>query len=323
MSEFHVEVVRIGPIEKHPNADSLSFTKIHGGYPVILRTGEFNEGDLAVYVPIEAMVPATEARWDFLKGDGRIRAKRLRGIFSMGLLTAADPTWALGQDVAKELGITRFDPGEPEGIYDAKDPGFIPEYTDIEGFRRWPGVIQEGEEVVLTEKVHGESFRVAHHEGGLWFGSRTTLKNTNPASPWFRFLDSSGLAEKVAKHPGKVFYGEMHGHLKGFKYGANKQQGERVFRLFDVLDIQSRTYSDFDSMTDLAKSLDITQVPVLYRGPFNRKHLIELTEGASTLDPSHIREGVVVRPTLERYDALGPGRVILKLHGEAFLLKMS
>lgn len=38
MSEFHVEVVRVGPVTKHPNADTLSITNIHGGYPVIMRT---------------------------------------------------------------------------------------------------------------------------------------------------------------------------------------------------------------------------------------------------------------------------------------------
>lgn len=29
MSEFHVEVVRVGKVEKHPNADSLSITKVY------------------------------------------------------------------------------------------------------------------------------------------------------------------------------------------------------------------------------------------------------------------------------------------------------
>ena len=46
MSEFKVEVVKIRKIEKHPNADTLSITNIHGGYPVVFRTEDFNEGDL-------------------------------------------------------------------------------------------------------------------------------------------------------------------------------------------------------------------------------------------------------------------------------------
>ena len=52
MSEFHIETLRVGPLERHPNADNLSITRVRD-YPVILRTGELQEGDLAVYVPVD------------------------------------------------------------------------------------------------------------------------------------------------------------------------------------------------------------------------------------------------------------------------------
>lgn len=83
MSEFQVRVVQVGAIEKHPNADALSMTVVDG-YPVLLRTGDFREGDRAVYVPIDAVVPADDHRWVFLGEHRRVRAKRLRGIFSIG-----------------------------------------------------------------------------------------------------------------------------------------------------------------------------------------------------------------------------------------------
>ena len=46
MSEFHVKVVEIGEVSKHPNADTLSITFIGGtgGYPVI---GVVHPSDLA------------------------------------------------------------------------------------------------------------------------------------------------------------------------------------------------------------------------------------------------------------------------------------
>ena len=56
MSEFHVQVVQVGPVTKHPNADSLSCSEVDG-YPVIFRTGDYVEGDRAVYVPVDAIVP--------------------------------------------------------------------------------------------------------------------------------------------------------------------------------------------------------------------------------------------------------------------------
>src|SRR3954447_4225368 len=123
MTEFKIEVVRIGHLAKHPNADALSLTRVYD-YPVIVRTGEFAEGDLAVYLPVDSIVPADDARWAFLGDNRRIKAKRLRGIFSMGLLTASEPAWALGKDVREALRIAKYEPPQPTqmGGEDEADP---------------------------------------------------------------------------------------------------------------------------------------------------------------------------------------------------------
>ena len=73
MSEGAVQVVRIGPVRKHPNADTLSVTDIHGGYPVIFRTGDYHEGDLAVYVPVDSIVPAADPAGSSCKGPVKNR----------------------------------------------------------------------------------------------------------------------------------------------------------------------------------------------------------------------------------------------------------
>ena len=137
MSEFHVNVVRFTNVVKHPQADSLYIAKIHGGYPVIFKGkefgGSFSEGDLAVYIPVDSVVPATK-EWAWLsppveqllpggekvmvepevprEKDRRVRAKRLRGVFSMGMLGVPPEGAVEGQDVAELMGITKYE--EPE-----------------------------------------------------------------------------------------------------------------------------------------------------------------------------------------------------------------
>ena len=262
MSEFHVEVVRIGPCEKHPNADTLSITQIHGGYPVCFRTGEYETGDLAVYVPVDAVVPEGDPRWEFLQGARRIKAKRLRGIFSMGLLTPVEPGWDEGENVQERLHIEKYEPAvhvqAGSSADDEANPIDLPVYTDIEGWRRHKYAILDGEEVTITEKIHGETFRAMHEGSRLWIGSRTRVKALG------RYLDRDDF-----------------------------------LRMCDVL------------------GLDVA--PDLYRGPWSA-NLISLAEGRSTLDPSHVREGIVIKPVRERWDG-HLGRVILKYVGEGFLLK--
>jgi RNA ligase (TIGR02306 family) len=318
MGEGRVEVIRVGEVVKHPNADSLSITKVHGGYPCCFRTGDFVEGDLAVYIPVDSIVPEGE-RFAFLGEHRRIRAKRLRGVFSMGLLTKGEPGWVAGQDVASELGIVRYTPPDDEavGASDEPDPGLLPVY-DVEGLRRWPDVLVEDEIVQITEKLHGESARFVHDGERLWVGSRTRFKKDLPAVKWWQAAHAYGLTAKLAEAPHVVFYGETHGYTGGFSYG---QSGGSVgLRFFDAIDVKSRTWLDVGDFHALCRRLGLPTVPVLYTGPWTRE-ISRLAEGNSTLDAGHVREGFVVRPMKERYDAMGPGRVILKLHGEGFLAR--
>lgn len=191
MSEFKVEVVRVGKIERHPNADRLGITLVHGGYPVIINISDpeaLKEGDLAVYVPVDALVPLNRREFSFLRTDEgkdthRIKAKRLRGVFSMGLLVPAPGGAHEGDDVQSAWGIEKY---EPDGVKreiqaggageSEPDQDFMPIYTDLEGLRKWSKVLEEGEEVVITEKIHGQNARYVYHGGRLWVGSHKKVK---------------------------------------------------------------------------------------------------------------------------------------------------
>lgn len=136
MSEFHVRIVQVGDLQKHPNADSLSIADVEG-YPVIVKTGDFKPGDLAVYIPVDAIVPDNET-FAFLGGHRRIKARRLRGIFSMGLMMPASilgaEVLAVGTNVQEALGIEKYDPEAGVGFGAVlsedmePDPGFLPKF---------------------------------------------------------------------------------------------------------------------------------------------------------------------------------------------------
>lgn len=322
MSEFHVEVVRVGPIEKHPNADSLSITKVFD-YTVILRTGDFLEGDLAVYVPIDSVVP-DEERWAFLGGNRRIKAKKLRGIFSQGLLTGVGnetvSEWHLSDDVAEKLRIVKYEPAEHVFMGGDCEPWphdwLFPIYTDIEGMRRYPNVIADGEQVVITEKLHGANFRAAHDGDRLWVGSHRQIKKRDEANLYWRGAIGAGLEEKLALFPKFVLYGELVGKgVQDLDYGH--APGSIGVQFFDVFSCGAGRYLDFDDARTLVEGVGLTWVPILHKGPWS-KALELLSEGPSTL-AGHVREGIVVRPLVERFEHMG--RVILKRAGEGYMLR--
>lgn len=328
MSEWHVETVVIGKVEKHPNADSLSITEIHGGYPVIFRTGEFNEGDVAVYVPVDSLVPDVPY-FAFLQGNRRIKARRLRGIFSQGLLLPVsmlpqDATFPPGTLVHEHLGITKWEPQEDltssGGLKEAGPEGwdFI-KYTDIEGLRRYKNILELGEEIVITEKIHGSNGRFCWDGERLWCGSRNEIKKEDKGTFWWQVAERLNLASRFAEHPKTIFFGEVYGKgVQDLSYGRL----EKSFIVFDTYNVETMSWNDWETTKRLATEVDLTVVPVLYEGPWKgfEEHAA-LAEGKTTTQPqSHVREGFVVKPVKERWHPRF-GRVILKLVGEGYLLR--
>jgi RNA ligase len=353
MTEFTIECVRIGPIEKHPNADSLSITNIHGGYPVIFKTGDFSEGQLACYIPVDAEVPVSVPEFKFLdtgkvREKERIRAKRLRGVFSMGLLVPAPSFAKEGDNLQEWFGITKWEPeAEKEPAPDNRKarrswhrtwfgdlvykfrqliglappkPPKVPCY-DISGLRKHLGLIQDGEEVVIREKIHGCCSRYIHTGKRFFIGSRTVMTRKGP-SVWHTVAERYQLEQKLKNHPGVVLFGEIYGSVQDLKYGV--PAGEEVrFVAFDALwpnkDGTAR-WLDNDNLERFCASISIPMAPVLYRGPWHRD-LVKLAEGKTTMPGAdHVREGFVVRPVAER-EVCNFGRVQLKLPGEGYLTR--
>lgn len=327
MSEFHVTAVRLGPVEKHPDADTLAITKVHGGYPCIVRLGEYAEGDLATYIPVDSIVDTRRAEFAFLakmaKSDGwaRIKALRLRGVFSMGLLIPAPSGVEAGADLAEHFDVRKYEPPwetSSDG-QDAPPPSPAPPVYDLEGLRRWSGVLKNGEEVCATEKLHGSSGRaLVALDGSFHVSSHTKWKDPEGNSEWAVIAREFALKEKLdtPRGRGHCIYWECIGKVGGFPYGT--LNGKISYRVFDVLRLESRTFLDADDAAIFCAEHILPMVPVLYRGPFIQSKLDELACGPSTLDEGHVREGIVVRPVKERFD-MGCGRVVLKLHGEDYL----
>ena len=330
MSSLIVEVCRVERVLPHPNADLLELAHIKGWQCVVPR-GKYAAGSLVTYVPIDSVLPLPlSERLGVTKylSNGRVRCARLRGEPSFGLvMDVEDPAWGEGTDVREHYGIMKYVPPLRPSAGDAADPHpLFVSYTDVENLRNFPGVFADGEEVVVTEKVHGTNCRVGVIEREPMAGSME-VRRVRPAEAsavasnvyWFptTLPPVRALLDELSKSSRQaILFGEVYGSkVQSLHYG---RVGALGFAAFDLL-VDGR-YLDAGEFAAACAAHGVPTAPVVHRGPFSLDAVRAVSSGRTTFaGADHIREGVVVRPAKERTDPK-VGRVILKYLGDEYLL---
>lgn len=325
-STHKVEVFRITHLEKHPNADTLSIVKFYG-YDCIVRSSEFQVGDLACYVPPDNILPE-KPEYEFLRSKKfRVKAMKLRGIASQGLVLKAPENAIEGEDVAEQLGITHYVPPERtcnrsgsarELRVIRKDivPTFEGSTYDIESYFRYgKEFFQEGDPIVITEKIHGANWRATFQEPRelpwwrrligrmlknfnkrLFVGSRNLWRSNEDEDVYWGVLkDNPTLVKYLESNPGVIVYGEIYGKVQDLHYGI----GDEIKLV--VFDIYHPSVGFLDPTSIENKFPDATPVvPKLYEGTFSDEVVRSYISGPSVLarkygDLKQIREGIVIR----------------------------
>jgi RNA ligase (TIGR02306 family) len=337
----------IDKVEHHPNADRLDVATIKG-WECIVGRDEYETGDAVVYIPPDSVVPPElieKYKLSYLRPNGRVGAVKLRGVVSQGLVLSLPEgkVYEAGQDVAEELGITKWEPPKRQGGFNRgrrqptkkKANPHFDRYTDIQNIRNFNTVFQEGEEVVITEKIHGTNFRAGklpRWKSNLWgkimaflfgkfefvYGSHNVQllpfrkKNFYGDDVYGRIARQLDLANRIP--PGYIVYGEIYGPgIQDLTYGAKDLQ----VRFFDVK--HNGEYLSWVEAERFFIGAGLESVPLVYQGEFSQKELDIQTGGKSVIEPTQIREGCVVRSAREV--RFGHMRKVLKSINPEYLIR--
>jgi len=332
------EVTTVNKVEKHPNADALDVITLYDDVIVISKLNEYKQGDLVSFLPLDT-IPGNHPAFSFLGKDTskRIKAKRLRGIFSTGLIVKAPEGFVEGQCIKDYYNLTRyiadFERSEytkdgyscSSGGQNEKNPKeFSIPYYDLENARKYSKLFNEGEEVVITEKIHGENFSMIHDGKELWCKSRNFYKRKSEDSKWWEFALANNMEQVLSKYPMLAFMGEYYGNVSGFRYDCNVTNGfvKRKVRIFDIYDVRENKFLHYDKLIEITSELGLEVAPELFRGKWTKlddyKHLCE---DSSKLNASCIMEGFVIK-SLDRsnFDDKNRSRSILKYVSEKYSL---
>jgi RNA ligase (TIGR02306 family) len=337
MSNWKVSKEKI-EIFTHPNAELLVLGKV-GSYQVVVQKGLYNDGDEVIFAP-EKSVLTGNIKTEFEKylagpDKNRVKSVRLRGEISTGIiipkfLVSHFETFEVGQDVSETLGIVKYEPPIPTQLA-GKVKSFSMPFVgshDCEHVGVYVNDLIDGERVIITEKIHGSQFILAHDvvSNETIVSSKGLLKSgliieVSDENTYWVAAKNGGVVDKIRQDftTGVVqVFGEVIPVQNGYSYGQTKPTA----RIFDIrVNGESIPYDlvpeDFKSIWvpvvfDGTLNLDKKEV-VIYSDPEKGIHktkidyllpksIVDLCKGNELVSGKevHIKEGVVLRPYVDR-----------------------
>jgi RNA ligase (TIGR02306 family) len=223
--------------------------------------------------------------------------------------------YVIGEDISETMGIKKYEPPIPtsmagkvkpfEDVHRNSEAGS----HDCEHFRTYVSELEEGERIVVTEKVHGSQaiYTMTGDVDNLTITSKGMRGRglhilEDDTNLYWKAFHNSGLEEvfKAVAEEHKTgaediirMFGEALPCQKGFSYGFT----EPGVLLFDIR-VNGKSIP-YDQVPDVATKL---WVPVILDGDFIEEEVLGLCKGKERVsgEENHIREGVVVAPYIDR-----------------------
>jgi RNA ligase (TIGR02306 family) len=290
---------------------------------------------------------ALESLFNHIAEDQRIAGKT--GVYCESV------TAEFGENFAELLGIIKYSPKVPaqfRGKIRERGNSEILGWVDIPNIKKDMRMFSEGEEIVATEKIHGTCCLITLDvkTGTLMVSSKGMAKQgwdllEEEGNVYWRAIRAAKvevllrwIAENVALDVDRIgLYGEVFGAgVQDLDYGFKPEEGPQ-FTAFDLryddMWVNHQQRISTLGAAQRATQVFIHEVPVLYTGPFDYTLLCQLSEGRAWGDDSegitrggsyvggtHVMEGLVVRPQVERRARSG-GRAIAKFINPAYLTR--
>ena len=317
---------KIDAIRPIPDADAIECAVV-GGWTVVVKRGEFQPGDVAIYCEIDSWIPHALAPFlskgqeprvfEGIPGE-RLRTVKLRGQLSQGLLLkyqdipvvvtefhktrlASDEPF----DVTDLLGIVKWEapiPAQLAGEVRGAFPGFMPK-TDqeriqnlSEEFKTWGDLHWE-----VTEKLDGSSMTVYAHDGDSGVCSRNlNLRDTESNTLWRVAHRDQILTAILDSGRDLAIQGELIGEgIQGNPYRIRGQS----FYVFDIYDIRAGHYLRPEERREFCENFELLHVPVIAStanlldtlGIVTIDNALKFAEGKSELYDKVEREGLVFK----------------------------
>lgn len=329
MTRKLARIAQITDIKPIDGADSIECAVVENGWNVVVKKGEYQVNDIAIYCEVDSWIPhelapflskGQEPRvYNGVKGE-RLRTVKLRGQISQGLLLPIQVAeergmlplvslhTVIGHPMAVQLGIQKYEPPIPAclgGDIKGAFPSFIPK-TDQERCQNLHDEIfneHYDEEYEVTIKLDGTSCTIYYKDGDVGVcGRNWELKETETNTLW-KCAHQQGIIDGLEKLGRNLaIQGEVIG--EGIQKNQEQIKGQKFF-IFDIYDIDAGRYLNAHERYGVDMQLftegSIPHVPIMIVGKVLKDNKFETIEDllayadGPSLNPQAKREGLVFK----------------------------
>lgn len=337
MAFFGVTIEKIEKVWDHSGADRLSMAKVEGlSFQFIIGKNQFKPGDEVAYFPLDAILPNGLLEKINLVGKlsgkdkNRVKTAKFRGLLSQGLVVpwskilTPEQRNLSSEEITSILGVTKYEPPiqmSQDGILTDLPNGFGK--YDIEGADRFQNIIDllMDQEVVVMEKMEGTNLSVTKSmESELSVNQRNNsiVENGLKVNSYWQASRDANLLSVVEKLPPfSGIYGELTGpSIQSNIYSLKKHS----IYVFDIR--ENGSWMGWKQFNEFVKENNILTAPILFVGKLRDflqdKTVQEMSNGKSVVNPLVLREGIVIKPTVEQWHEK-IGRLIIKQRSPEYL----
>jgi RNA ligase (TIGR02306 family) len=301
----------ISEINPHPNADKLDLAKVLG-YTCIVEKGKYKAGDAIVLIQPDTVLPDKPWAEMFKKRGNRVKAMKLRGVYSFGIVMPHS-TWftdnvpVVGDEVSDLIGVTKYEAPAPQ-MLDAKGPlPFGLNKTDEERYQNFLE-LPFGELVNVTLKIDGQSATYYCHKDrqtGEWttgICSRSLELKLDCINNYTRINKKYGILDKLlsycqAHDVSLALRGEIYGNgIQG--HAANPHSKLPLdFAAFSVYNFDTFKYentADQHNYQNVCGAMWLPMVPTVAVMDLTPELIKHYAEDISEIDGKPF-EGVVIK----------------------------
>lgn len=305
-------IQKIKSLEPIEGADAIEKATVLGWH-LVVKKGEYNVGDLCVYIEIDSLLP-DKPEFEFMQPRKmRVKTIRLRGQISQGIcfplsILPAGFEAEEDKDCTEALGIVKYEPPVPAhlaGIAKGKFPGFIPK-TDETRVQVLQHILDkyQGMKCYVTEKIDGSSVTYYFRNGEFGVCSRNLELVGDAENTYWKFALDNDIEKKLASLGNFALQGELAG--ENIQKNILKLRGQTVF-FFNLFDIDKYEFVPFKKFQSLLAGFNLQMVPVIDENYLLGNDIEKIVKDAtikSSINKEAWAEGIIIRPMDETQDAV-------------------